>query len=215
MERLIERVGGLDVHKQTVAVCVRVPGSKGTRAQHVRPFGTTAAELLALRDWLGAPRRHSRGHGEHRRLLETDLLCPGGTLRLPGGQRRPCQAGPGPEDRYQGLRVDRATAGARPAAGSFVPPAPIRELRDLTRYRKVLPGVVESPPTRQRGSAGSYRRSGFAVWSGPRSVPSATSRRPPATGGCPFRLALPGAHGGTAGGWRVGYTAPRPPRTYR
>ena len=31
MERLIERVCGLDVHKQTVAACVRVPGSKGTR----------------------------------------------------------------------------------------------------------------------------------------------------------------------------------------
>ena len=54
MERLIERVCGLDVHKQTVAACVRVPGSKGTRAQHVRTFGTTAAELLALRDWLEA-----------------------------------------------------------------------------------------------------------------------------------------------------------------
>jgi transposase len=49
MERLIERVGGLDVHKQTVAACVRVPGSKGTREQYVRTFGTTAAELLALR----------------------------------------------------------------------------------------------------------------------------------------------------------------------
>jgi transposase len=52
MERLIERVCGLDVHKQTVAACVRVPGSKGTREQHVQTFGTTAAELLALRDWL-------------------------------------------------------------------------------------------------------------------------------------------------------------------
>src|SRR5262245_8639672 len=54
MERLIERVCGLDVHKQTVAACVRVPGSKGPREQHVRTFGTTAAELLALRDWLEA-----------------------------------------------------------------------------------------------------------------------------------------------------------------
>ena len=54
MERLIERVCGLDVHKQTVAACVRVPGAKGTREQHVQTFGTTAAELLALRDWLEA-----------------------------------------------------------------------------------------------------------------------------------------------------------------
>ena len=54
MEQLIERVCGLDVHKDTVAAGVRVPGPKGTRAQHVRTFGTTVADLLSLRDWLQA-----------------------------------------------------------------------------------------------------------------------------------------------------------------
>jgi hypothetical protein len=33
MEGLIERVGGLDVHKRTVADCSRVSGSKGTLEQ--------------------------------------------------------------------------------------------------------------------------------------------------------------------------------------
>jgi hypothetical protein len=56
MELVIERCGGLDVHKKTVAACVRVPGPNGARTQHVRTFGTTAAELLALRDWLEAHR---------------------------------------------------------------------------------------------------------------------------------------------------------------
>ena len=45
---------GLDVHKKTVAVCVRVPNARGERVQEVHTFGTTAAELLALRDWLEA-----------------------------------------------------------------------------------------------------------------------------------------------------------------
>jgi hypothetical protein len=54
MERQIERGCGLDVHRDTVAACVRVPGTTGEREQHVRTFGTTAAELLALRDWLEA-----------------------------------------------------------------------------------------------------------------------------------------------------------------
>lgn len=54
MERVIERCGGLDVHKKTVVACVRVPGPHGERDQHVRTFGTTTAELLALRDWLEA-----------------------------------------------------------------------------------------------------------------------------------------------------------------
>src|SRR5262249_23616011 len=54
MERVIERVAGLDVHKKTVAACLRGPGSPGERRQEVRTFGTTAAELLVLRDWLEA-----------------------------------------------------------------------------------------------------------------------------------------------------------------
>ncbi|MBI2205717.1 MAG: transposase [Candidatus Rokubacteria bacterium] len=54
MERVIERAAGLDVHKKTVAACVRVPGPAGEPGQHVHTFGTTSADLLALRDWLRA-----------------------------------------------------------------------------------------------------------------------------------------------------------------
>jgi len=54
MERQLERCAGLDVHRDTVAACVRVPGRGGHREQHVQTFGTTAAELLRLREWLEA-----------------------------------------------------------------------------------------------------------------------------------------------------------------
>jgi transposase len=54
MERLIERCCGLDVHRDTVAACLRVPGAHGQRDQPVRTFGTTTTELLILRDWLEA-----------------------------------------------------------------------------------------------------------------------------------------------------------------
>src|SRR5207245_2888854 len=54
MDRLIERCCGLDVHRDTIAACVRVPGPNGKRQHEVRTFGTTAVELLALRDWLEA-----------------------------------------------------------------------------------------------------------------------------------------------------------------
>jgi hypothetical protein len=53
MERQLERCAGLDVHRDTVAACVRVPGRGGHREQHVQTFGTTAAELLRLREWHG------------------------------------------------------------------------------------------------------------------------------------------------------------------
>ena len=54
MEQVLERCAGLDVHKKTVAVCVRVPGAHGDRVQHVRTFATTTADLVTLRDWLAA-----------------------------------------------------------------------------------------------------------------------------------------------------------------
>ncbi len=54
MERVLDRCACFDVHKKTVTVCVRVPDTSGGRAQHVRTFATTSAEVLTLRDWLGA-----------------------------------------------------------------------------------------------------------------------------------------------------------------
>src|SRR5262250_2973091 len=54
MDRVIERGAGLDVHRDSVAACVRVPGRNGQPHQEIQTFGTMAAELLALRDWLQA-----------------------------------------------------------------------------------------------------------------------------------------------------------------
>jgi transposase len=54
MNRIVERCAGLDVHKDSITACVRVPGEHGTRHQETRSFGTTTRSLLALRDWLAA-----------------------------------------------------------------------------------------------------------------------------------------------------------------
>src|SRR2546426_87516 len=62
---------------------------------------------------------HARGDGEHGRVLEARVLRAGGGLHVSAGQRRSYQAGPGPEDRRQGLHVDRAMPGARTAAGQL------------------------------------------------------------------------------------------------
>ncbi|MFQ5962030.1 MAG: IS110 family transposase [Candidatus Methylomirabilales bacterium] len=138
MEQLIERCCGLDVHKETVAACVRVPGPKGEREQHVRIFGTTSAALLALRDWLEA-------HGvTHVAMESTGVYWKSVYYML--------------EDCFTCVLVNAAHIKQVPGRktdvqdcvwiaqllehgllrGSFVPPRPIRELRDLTRYRKVL-----------------------------------------------------------------------------
>jgi hypothetical protein len=51
MEVLHQRCAGLDVHKETVVGCLRVPDHDEVRYE-VRRFATTTAELLELADWL-------------------------------------------------------------------------------------------------------------------------------------------------------------------
>src|SRR4051812_23558885 len=46
------RCAGLDVHKKSVVVCVRLISIDGTLTSHLRTFGTTTAELLNLAAWL-------------------------------------------------------------------------------------------------------------------------------------------------------------------
>lgn len=136
MEQMIERVGGLDVHKQSVVACVRVPGASGKRQQHTRTFGTTSAELLTLRDWL---QEHDVTHvamestGVYWRavfyLLEDASTCllvnPAHVKQVPGRKTDVQDSAWIAQLLEHGL-----------LRGSFVPPAPIRELRDLTRLRK-------------------------------------------------------------------------------
>jgi transposase len=128
---------GLDVHKQTVSACVRVPGSGQAREQYVRRFGTTVAELLALRDWLeGYQVTHvaMESTGVYWKpvyyVLEerfTCLLVNAAHIQRVPGRKTDVQ-----DSEWIAQLLEHGLL-----RGSFVPPAPIRELRDLTRYRKV------------------------------------------------------------------------------
>jgi transposase len=139
MERMIERCAGLDVHKKTVAACVRVAGTKrGQRVQHVKTFGTTTVELLALRDWLEA---HAVTHvamestGVYWKpvyyILEEIFTC------VLANAAHIAQV-PGRKTDVQDCVWIAQLLEHGLMRGSFVPPVPIRELRDLTRYRKAL-----------------------------------------------------------------------------
>ncbi len=136
MDRLIERCAGLDVHRDTVAACIRVPAEGGERHQEVRTFSTTTAGLLTLRDWLasyGVTVVGMESTGVYWRpvyyLLEDDFECwllNAQHLRnVPGRKTDVADAA------WIAQLVEHGLV--RP---SFVPPREIRELRDLTRYRK-------------------------------------------------------------------------------
>jgi len=54
VELLVPRCAGLDVAKDEVVACVRVPDGQGGRRQEVRTFATFTSGLEALADWLTA-----------------------------------------------------------------------------------------------------------------------------------------------------------------
>jgi transposase len=52
MEVLYPRCAGMDVHKETVVVCVLTPGPGADPHKEIRQFGTTTGELRKLAEWL-------------------------------------------------------------------------------------------------------------------------------------------------------------------
>ena len=52
MEVMFDRVAGLDVGKETVTVCLRMPGPRGGRRSETRTFKTMTGSLQVMRDWL-------------------------------------------------------------------------------------------------------------------------------------------------------------------
>jgi transposase len=138
MERLIERSCGLDVHRDTVAACVRAPGPGGRQAQTVQTFATTAADLLALRDWLevqGVTHVAMESTGVYWKpvyyVLEEGFTC----LLVNAAHLKHV---PGRKTDVRDCAWIAQVLEHGLVRGSFVPPAPIRELRDLTRYRKSI-----------------------------------------------------------------------------
>jgi transposase len=136
VERIIERCAGLDVHKSSVTACVRIHnGSEGLRRE-IREFATTTRGLLLLRDWLASFEVRLVGMeatGVYWKpiyyVLEDDfelwLLNARHLKNVPGRKTDVKDA------EWICQLVEHGLV--RP---SFVPPKEIRELRNLTRYRK-------------------------------------------------------------------------------
>jgi transposase len=137
VETIVERPAALDVHKAQVTACVRVPAAAGVgREQHLAEFATTVRGLLALRDWLAAHRVQQvtmEATGVFWKpvwaILEDEfpllLVNARHVKQVPGRKTDVSDAA---------WLCQLAEAGLLRA--SFVPPKPIRALRNLTRYRK-------------------------------------------------------------------------------
>lgn len=136
MEVLIERCAGLDVHKDTVMACVRVPGEGGGRAQEVHEFGTTTTELLALRDWLAAHGVTVVGMESTGVYWKPVYYVLEDAFECQLLNARHLKAVPGRKTDVKDAEWICQLVEHGLLRPSFVPPRPIRELRNLTRYRK-------------------------------------------------------------------------------
>lgn len=139
MDLFYERCAGLDVHKATVVGCVRVPGGRrGERRSERKTFAATMQGLTALAEWLGA---HGVSHvamestGVYWRPVYAVLE---GAVELLLVNARHVKMVPGRKTDARDCEWLAQLLECGLLRGSFVPPAAVRDLRDLTRFRKAL-----------------------------------------------------------------------------
>jgi transposase len=139
MEMVVEWCAFLDVHRDTVMACARIPDGSGGRREEVAQFATTTSQLLLLSDWLVERRVALVGmeatgvywkpvHWVLEDVVDEVWVINARHMRnVPGRKTDVADSQWGAQLLEHGL--------VRP---SFIPPKPFRQLRDLTRYRRVV-----------------------------------------------------------------------------
>lgn len=140
MDLVVERCAGVDIGKDEVVACVRTP-ARGGRGRHKETltFSSFTSRLEAMADWFtaeGVTQVVMEATGSYwkpvwyvleERGFELLLVNARHVKMVPGRKSDVADAEWLAELLEHGL-----------LRGSFVPPAAIRDLRDLTRYRKRL-----------------------------------------------------------------------------
>ena len=140
MEILYPRCAAIDVHKRTAVAAVGWVDAQGRRHRQVRTYATMTADIERLRQWFAE-------HGVTHVAMEStgvswkplfNLLAEHFTVVLANAAHVQAVPGRKTDVRDSEWLLELMQHGL--IRGSFVPPTPIRELRELTRYRT---GLVE------------------------------------------------------------------------
>ena len=140
MKTLHRRCAGLDVHSDTVVACARLTAR--TKASHdVRRFSTATRDLLELADW----RDWLAGHGVTHVAMEATGVYWKPVWHILEGRFELMLANAAHIRNVPGRKSDVNDAvwisdllAHGLIRASFVPPAPVQDLRDLTRTRTQL-----------------------------------------------------------------------------
>jgi transposase len=137
MEVVYSRCAGLDVHKETVVACVMNREGR-TPQKEIRTFQTMTNDLLVLHDWLqanGVTHVAMESTGVYWKPIYNLLE---GCFEVLLVNAAHMKAVPGHKTDVKDAEwiADLLSHGLLKA--SFIPPQDIRDMRDLTRYRKSL-----------------------------------------------------------------------------
>jgi transposase len=135
MDVLYPRCAGIDVHKRTAVVTIGWVDEQGQRRKQTRTYGTMTADIERLGAWLVEQRV------THVAMESTgvywkpvfNLLEPYVTVVLANAAHVKAVPGRKTDVRDSEWLLDLMQHGL--IRGGFIPEAPIRALRDLTRYR--------------------------------------------------------------------------------
>ncbi len=138
MRILHECCAGLDVHKDTVAVCALWVDRDGECRENIGTFGTMTRDLLALSDWL-AERRVTHVAMESTGVFWKPIFnILEGSVEVLLVNARHIKQVPGRKTDVKDCQWIAQLLQHGLLKGSFIPDRPQRDLRDLTRHRAQL-----------------------------------------------------------------------------
>ena len=138
MEPIVERGCGLDVHQATVVACLLVGQAHERARKEVRTFSTFTGDLEQLRDWLRSERCTHVGMESTGVYWKPVYAVLEGDFELIVGNAQHIKNVPGRKTDVRDSEWIAQLVRHGLIAKSFVPPPPIRQLRDLVRYRRKL-----------------------------------------------------------------------------
>ena len=138
MDAIIERCCGIDVHKKTIVACLMIGKPQEKPKATIKTFSTMTRDILACKDWLeseGCTHVALESTGVYWKPVYNIMEA---SMEIILANARDIKNLPGRKTDVKDCEwiADLLRHGL--IKGSFIPPKPIRELRDLTRYRQKL-----------------------------------------------------------------------------
>lgn len=152
MQDILEICCGLDVHRDTVVACLLKGTIDGTPSKEIRTFSTLLPELEQLKLWLEEENCHHvamESTGVYWQPVYTTLESAfDGTMVIIVANARHMKNVPGKKTDIKDSEWIATLLRAGLLRGSFIPSEKVRELRELTRYRRNIVEEVTSQKNR-------------------------------------------------------------------